>query len=181
MRLSILPIDIDLKNGSSGILGHTLIVRGIVRGIGQTGGTKLGGTYLQYEYSLTHMDQSVPIPQALLQLVHNDHTDQRLHYLNHNVNCSALQIDGKHGMSLLHMIAMNPHAPVDTIAALFDSNMDDVFCSNYQVKTPLEYARYYNVGGLIGMIAGLCNYKNSSILIERDIYHEIVAKRRKIE
>ena len=78
-------------------------------------------------------------------------------YLHENGNDSALVIDTNHGMTPLHMLSMNPHAPAVSIAALFSSNMEAVFCLDNQQKTPSEYARDYNVGGLVGIINGLCN------------------------
>ena len=64
-------------------------------------------------------------------------------------------------MTSLHMISMHPHAPTDTITALLNFNIEAVFCLDEQQKTPLDYARDYNVGGLVGMINGLCNHRNS--------------------
>ena len=62
-------------------------------------------------------------------------------------------------MTPLHILTTNPHSPADSIAALLDSNMEAVFSLDNQQKTPLDYARDYNVGGLVGMIVGLCNYR----------------------
>ena len=51
----------------------------------------------------------------------------------------------------MHLLTMNPHAPVETIAALLDSNMEVVFrFDNHQEKSPLDYAREYNVAELVG-------------------------------
>ena len=78
---------------------------------------------------------------------------------------------------------MNPYAPADTIAALFNFNIQAVFCADNQQKTPLDYARDYNVGGLIRIINGLCNHRNSSLLlVESDnTNNENATKRRKLE
>uniref|UniRef100_A0A7S3VG25 Uncharacterized protein n=1 Tax=Chaetoceros debilis TaxID=122233 RepID=A0A7S3VG25_9STRA len=92
-------------------------------------------------------------------------TKQISDYLHEHGNDSALAIDPYHGMTPLHILSMNPHAPADTIAALFNSNIQTVFCADNQQKTPLEYARDYNVGGLIQMINCLCNHRNSSLLL----------------
>jgi len=81
-------------------------------------------------------------------------------YLIEHGNDSALQIDTSYGMTPLHMLSMNPQAPPDSIAALLDSNMDAVFCFDKKQKTPLDYARDYNVGGLVGMVAGLCIHRS---------------------
>merc|ERR1711865_258213 len=86
-------------------------------------------------------------------------------YLNEHGNDSALAIDTIHGMTPLHILSMNHHAPADTIAALFNFNIQTIFCADNQQKTPLEYARDYNVGGLIQIINGLCNHRNSSLLL----------------
>ena len=77
------------------------------------------------------------------------------------------------------MLSMNPHAPADAIAALFNSNMDAIFCADNQQKTPLEYARDYNVGGLVGMITSLCNHRNSSVLIVSNEDHENARNKRR--
>ena len=60
-----------------------------------------------------------------------------------------LQTDATYGMTPLHLLMMNPHAPAETIAALLDTNMEAVLCLDNQQKTPLEYARDYNAGGLV--------------------------------
>ena len=69
------------------------------------------------------------------------------------------------------------------IAALFNSNIQTVFCADNQQKNLLEYARDYNVGGLIQIINGLCNHRNSSLLlVESDnTNNENATKRRKLE
>ena len=51
-------------------------------------------------------------------------TKQLNAYLNEYGNDSALAIDPYHVMTPLHMLAMNPHAPADAIAALLDVNVD---------------------------------------------------------
>ena len=80
-------------------------------------------------------------------------------YLDENSNDSARQTDTSYGMTPLHMLAMNSNAPADSIAALLDCNMDIVFCLDNQNQTPIDYARVYNAGGLVGIIEGLCNYR----------------------
>ena len=59
-------------------------------------------------------------------------------YLHEHGNDSALAIDPYHGMTPLHILSMNPHAPPDAIAALFNSNIQTVFCSDNQQKNPLS-------------------------------------------
>ena len=83
-------------------------------------------------------------------------------YLNEYGNDSALQIDTTHGMTPLHMLSMNPHAPSETIAALLDVKVDVAFRLDNEGKTSLDYARDYNVDGLIAMIGGLCNHRHSA-------------------
>ena len=82
-------------------------------------------------------------------------------YIIENGNESALQIDPIYGMTPLHMLSMNPHAPPDSIAALLNCNMEAILSLDDKQKSPLDYARDYNVGGLIGMITSLCNDRNS--------------------
>ena len=82
-------------------------------------------------------------------------------HLNENGNESAIVIEAIRGISPLHMLSMNPKAPADTIAALSDFGMEVFFCLNNRQKTPLEHARDYNVGGLIGMINCFHNYRKS--------------------
>ena len=94
-------------------------------------------------------------------------TNQINDYLSQHGNDSALAVDAAHGMSPLHMLSMNPHVPVETIAALFNSQTDTIFCEDSQ-QTPLDYARDYNIGGLIGMINGLCIHRQSSTPVEED-------------
>ena len=65
-------------------------------------------------------------------------------------------------MTPLHMLTMNPHAPAETIAALLNVNMEVAFCVDSQGKMSLDYARDYNVGGLVGMINGLCNHRHAA-------------------
>ena len=85
-----------------------------------------------------------------------------------------------------HTLAMKPHAPEDSIAALLNSNIQAVFSLDHRRKTPLDNARDYNVGGLVGMVRGLCNFRNSMVLAQTDTsidneQMKITAKRRRIE
>ena len=50
----------------------------------------------------------------------------------------------------------------ETIAALLNVNMAVAFRLDNQGKMSLEYARDYNVGGLVGMINGLCNHRHAA-------------------
>ena len=60
-------------------------------------------------------------------------------------------------MTTLHILTRNPLAPPETITALLDVNVEVAFCFDNWEKIPLEYARDYKIGGLIGMISGVCN------------------------
>ena len=60
------------------------------------------------------------------------------------------------------MLSMNPHAPADVIAALLNVNMEVVFRLDNQGKISLDYARDYNVGGLVALVSGLCNHRNAA-------------------
>ena len=62
----------------------------------------------------------------------------------------------------LHMLSMNPHALADTIAALLDVNVEVAFRLDNQGKMSMDYARDYNVGGLVAMVNGLCNYRHAA-------------------
>mmetsp|Transcript_944 Transcript_944/g.1404 ORF Transcript_944/g.1404 Transcript_944/m.1404 type:complete len:150 (-) Transcript_944:24-473(-) len=109
-------------------------------------------------------------------------TQMIIGYLNKNGKNAVLEIDATYGMTPLHMLTMNPHAPVDSIASLLDCNIETAFCLDNQQKIPLEYARDYNVVGLVGMIASLCNHRNSLIHVGTDTEknRESATKRRRI-
>ena len=74
-------------------------------------------------------------------LCYNSSTTSKLinDYLSENGNDSALAIENIHGMTPLHILLMNPHAPGESVAALLDDNMDVTFCLDSQ-----------------GSVAGLC-------------------------
>ncbi len=57
------------------------------------------------------------IPQTLLEL-----TKQINDYLDNNGNDSALKINANHGITPLHMLLMNPRAPVEPIVSLLKVN-----------------------------------------------------------
>ena len=83
-------------------------------------------------------------------------------YLNEHGNDSARAIDTIHGMAPLHMISMNPNSPADAIAALLDVDVEVVFRLDGQGRNSLDYARDYNVGGLVALVNGLCNHRNTT-------------------
>ena len=90
-------------------------------------------------------------------------TKQINDYLLEKGNDAAILIDPTYDMTPMHMLSMNPHASADSIAALLNFNMEAVCCLDSQEKTPLDYARDYNVRGLIAMITGLRNHKMASM------------------
>ena len=198
MRLLILPHDMDLSHVDRNIINGTGIQQ-IAEAAGveydHRGGIKVtnesndgwaeGVTNESNrrvnEWLFHHMDEA---PFHKLCSDSSVTTKQISDYLHEHGNDSALAIDPYHGMNPLHILSMNPHAPADAIAALFDSNIQTVFCADNQQKTPLEYARDCNVGGLIQIINGLCNHRNSSIPVElSDMNSEntSASKRRKVQ
>ena len=82
-------------------------------------------------------------------------------YIIENGKGSALAVDPHHGMTPLHMLSMNPYAPVSSIIALLNANMAAVFCLDNTDRTPLDYARACNADGLLAMMSALCIHKNS--------------------
>ena len=151
MRLLILPHDIDLNNVRNDIIDGTDIYQ-IARTAGVEydchGGINNESNRRVNEWLIHHMD-AAPFHKLC-----SDSTITTKHindYLHEHGNDSALAIDTYHGMTPLHTLSMNPHAPADAVlAALFNSNIQTAICADNQQKTPLEYARDYNVGGLIG-------------------------------
>ena len=82
-------------------------------------------------------------------------------FLNEYGNNSVLAIDPYHDMTPLHMLTMTPHAPAETIGALLDVDIEVDFCLDGRRKMSLDYCRDYNVGGLVAMINGLCDYRRT--------------------
>ena len=71
-------------------------------------------------------------------------TTKRLNdYLNEHGTVAAIAIESIHGMTPLHMLSMNPHAPADTVAALLDVNKEVAFRLDSQKKTTFDYGREY--------------------------------------
>eukprot|EP00554_Chaetoceros_debilis_P009836 CAMPEP_0194105466 /NCGR_PEP_ID=MMETSP0150-20130528/5666_1 /TAXON_ID=122233 /ORGANISM="Chaetoceros debilis, Strain MM31A-1" /LENGTH=280 /DNA_ID=CAMNT_0038793347 /DNA_START=311 /DNA_END=1153 /DNA_ORIENTATION=+ len=164
LRLLILPNDIDLSNVGVDIISNTGVCH-----IAEASG-------VAYEYDgwddatdesnrrvnewlIHHMDTS-----PFHKLCYNSSvtTKQINDYLTDHGDDSALTIDAIHGMTPLHMLSMNPHAPADAAAVLLNVNMEVAFRMDNQGKTPIDYARDYNVGGLIVMIGSLCNHRHST-------------------
>jgi len=111
------------------------------------------------EWLIHHMDEA---PFHTLCYKSSVTTKQINDYLDEHGNDTAAAIDPHHGMNPLHMLSMNPHAPSDAIAALLDVKADNAFGLDNQGKMPLDYARDYNVNGLIAMIKGLCNHRHGA-------------------
>lgn len=164
LRLLILP---SLRNG--GNVGKAIIYGAGIYQISETARVR----YVKDDHNVTdyssrrvnewlhhHMDET---PFHKLCYDPSITTKQISDYLvvDNRSNHSALQTDPYYDMTPLHILSMNPHGPADAIASLFHSNMQAIFHEDNQQKTPLEYSRYYNVGGLIGMITVLCNHRNS--------------------
>eukprot|EP00554_Chaetoceros_debilis_P014022 CAMPEP_0194125854 /NCGR_PEP_ID=MMETSP0150-20130528/59681_1 /TAXON_ID=122233 /ORGANISM="Chaetoceros debilis, Strain MM31A-1" /LENGTH=377 /DNA_ID=CAMNT_0038819681 /DNA_START=142 /DNA_END=1276 /DNA_ORIENTATION=+ len=178
-----LPHDIDLSN-----VGHVIITSTGIQQIARTAGVEYemnnvltGGSNRRVNEWLIHQMDESPFHKLCYD---TSVTSKQINdYLIEHDNDSALQTDGNYGMTPLHMLAMNPHAPADSISTLLNSNQEAVFSLDNEEKTPLDYARDYNVGGLVGMITGLCNQRNSSAHDQREtIIEETVStsKRRKI-
>ena len=164
LRLLILPNDIDLGKVPMYIISDTPIYH-IADNVG-----------VQYEEE----DDDIPTDESIRRvnewLFHHmdaapfhklcydsSITTKHLNdYLNEHGNDSAVAIDTIHDMTPLHMLSMNPHSPSDAIAALFDVNMEVIFRLDNQEKIPLDYARDYNVGGLVALVNGLCNHRNAA-------------------
>eukprot|EP01083_Nonionella_stella_P047353 126735_1 len=185
LRLIILPHDIELRLVREKIIPGTGIYRiaeasGVAYRVrNEWGGVTDESIRRVNEWLLHYMDAA---PFHKLCYTSSITVKEINDYLSENGNDSALQIDTVHGMTPLHILTMNPHAPADAIAALLTSNMEAVFfLETSQQKTPLEYARDYNVDGLIAMIAVLCNHKNSPIAIEVNMRADNGNKRRRIE
>uniref|UniRef100_A0A7S3Q5N8 Uncharacterized protein n=1 Tax=Chaetoceros debilis TaxID=122233 RepID=A0A7S3Q5N8_9STRA len=88
-------------------------------------------------------------------------TKQINNHLNEHGYNVALEIDTIHGMNPLQMLSINPHAPAVSIAALLNANVEAAFRLDNGGNMSLDYAREYNVDGLVEMINGLCNHRHS--------------------
>jgi hypothetical protein len=205
LRLLILPNDINLSNLGSRIIKHTAISQ-----MSKDAGVPYE-CYDRYDESNLrvnkwlkhHMDEAPPFHKMCCDPFVGAQKVNDCRNENGN-DCSAIVIDTVHGVSPLHILAMNPHAPADAFAALINDNMEAIFClDNMQPisidlidimypskedkipiakekRTPLDFARENNVGGLIAMISILCNHRNSSVPFHVDTKNENVTKRRRI-
>ena len=160
LRLLILPNDIDLSKSNEAIIFDTSIFQiAEAAGVEYEWGYTSDVTALQVnKWLMNHMDEA-----PFHKLCYNPSvTASKINaFLNEVDADEALEIDPYHGMTPLHMLSMNPHAPADTIAFLFYANMEAAFCVDNQGKTVIDYATEYNVGGLISMINILCNHRSA--------------------
>ncbi len=129
-----------------------------------------------YEYidGAVAMDSSDAINQRLLQnrgnmksFLDNANLKFPLHEICYDVNISAEKINKsiqRHGrdcaclrdenhMTPLHILTMNPHATLGAIIACYDINPNAAITEDSDFTTPMDYAREYNVQGLIAMVS----------------------------
>ena len=75
-------------------------------------------------------------------------------FINFNGVENSRVIDDIHGMTPLHMLSMNPHAPKNALAGnLLHANMEAAFWKDKQGKTPLDYVCEYICLGTVAVIA----------------------------
>jgi hypothetical protein len=166
LKLLILPNDIDINNVGKGIIYLTAIEQ-----IAKATGVAYEFNEYQGYHAMTnessrrvkewlyhHMDEAPFHKLCYDSSITTKHIND---FLTENGNDAALAIDPYHGMTPLHMLSMNPHAPAVTISALLDVNMEAAFRLDNQRKVSLDYAREYNVGGLVAMVNGLCNHRHA--------------------
>jgi hypothetical protein len=172
LRLLVLPNDISLSNIGKWIIRDTYICQ-----IARAGGVEyeyngdvsiINESVRQFHEWLIHDMEETPFHKLCCDSFVT--TKEINDYLNENGNDSALQIDKIHGMTPLHMLAMNPYASADCIASLFNSNMEAVFCLDNKERTPIDYARDNNVRGFIAMSTGMCIHRNSLRSVSQSEY-----------
>eukprot|EP01083_Nonionella_stella_P109326 318633_1 len=88
-----------------------------------------------------------------------DHTNTNT--IDHEIQSSWGGVDPDDGDIPLCLLTKNPLMPANDIAALLEMRLEDVFCQDSGGFSPLDYAREYNVNGLVSMIAVLCNHRYS--------------------
>ena len=163
LRLMILPNDIDLSNVGDEITSGTGIfhIAGTV-GVSyedENGHITDESSRQVNEWLFHHMDEA---PFHKLCYISSITTKLINDYLTENGTDAALAIDPYLDMTPLHMLSMNPHAPADTIAALLNVNFEVAFRVDNQGKTSLDRARDCDVGGLVGMVNGICNHRHAA-------------------
>eukprot|EP00554_Chaetoceros_debilis_P000088 CAMPEP_0194095714 /NCGR_PEP_ID=MMETSP0149-20130528/56970_1 /TAXON_ID=122233 /ORGANISM="Chaetoceros debilis, Strain MM31A-1" /LENGTH=309 /DNA_ID=CAMNT_0038781667 /DNA_START=86 /DNA_END=1015 /DNA_ORIENTATION=+ len=165
LRLMILPNDINLDYVGNGIVHRTAINQiaetvGVAYAIIECEGVTDESNHHINEWLYHHMDEW---PFHKLCCDPSATTKHINDYIHEHGNDAAYAIDTTHSMTPLHVLSMNPHAPSDAIASLLHSNIQADIWEDTEQKTPLDYARDHNVGGLVEMINGLCSHRNSSI------------------
>jgi len=169
MRLLILPNDIDLSKVGKWIITNTAVYQ-----IAEASGVE----YVhENNFPITSDESSRRVNEWLFHHMDGVMDDAPFHrlcynssiktkhindYLAENGTDAAFTIDPYHAMTPLHMLSMNLHATADTIAALLDVNMEAAFCLDNQGKMSMDYARDYNVDGLVGIVNGLCNHRHAA-------------------
>ena len=160
LRLLILPETISTNNVCDQIINGAAISRiALAAGV-------------QYEYTITDLSVTDESVHKVNNWLAHHMDDAPFHKLCYNADVTTLQInmylndngvessretDDIHGMTPLHMLSMNPHAPENALAGnLLHANMEAAFWKDKQGKTPLDYAVEYNVPGLLKMFEALC-------------------------
>jgi len=174
LRFLILPYDIHLNNVGNEIIRDTCVVEasGVAYDYEDIGGGDTEVTDesngLVNEWLVHHMDAA-----PFHKLCYNSTiaTKQINDYLHEHGNDSALAIDTIHGMTPLHMLSMNPHAPADTILTLLKANINAANVEDNRGNTPLYYALYHNPCGFVRMYSYLREHTNT---IENEIQSLVV-------
>ena len=178
MKLLILPKGIDLSNVGNVILIRSTNIYQIVETVGVAYEWNDGVSFevsLLYHGTTNTTQSRRRMNEWLIWIHHMDEapfhklccnssitTRQINDYLNENGADAARTLDPYHGMTPLHMLSMNPHAPAETIAALLDVDTEVAFCLDNEGKMSLDYARDYNVGELVGMVNGLSKNRHAA-------------------
>mmetsp|Transcript_20190 Transcript_20190/g.30592 ORF Transcript_20190/g.30592 Transcript_20190/m.30592 type:complete len:282 (-) Transcript_20190:131-976(-) len=165
LRFLIQPKDIDAEN-----IGHLIVHETTIEEIASLN---------DHEYDYDPFDGKVSKDSNNLVnewLIHHMEWESQQHnffytssidikemknYLREIGNDLALDVDFHHTMAPLHMLSINLYASTHSIAALLKVSMEAIFSKDNQLRTPLDYAREYNVGGLLATIASLCKHRNS--------------------
>jgi len=163
MRFLILPHDIDL-----GKVGNRIIYQTGIEQFARTAGVEYNwnndlteeSNRRVNEWLFHHMDDA---PFHMLCYDSSVTTKQISDFLDEHGNDSALAIDTIHGMTPLHILSMNPHAPADTILTLLKTNINAANVGDNRGKTPLYYALYYNPCAFVRMYSYLHEHNTNTI------------------
>ena len=161
LRLIILPNDIDLGKVGNKIISYTHIQQ-IAKASGVEYDYYYGG-FVEHnrrvnEWLFHHMDAA---PFHKLCYDSSVTTKQISDYLHEHGDDSALAIDTIHGMTPLHILSMNPHAPPDAILTLLKANINAANVGDNRGKTPLYYALYHNPFAFVRMYSYLREHTNT--------------------